>query len=225
MNHKLITMNKFVETATALKSDLLNLDRDVSLDEFKQTFHKFGLVVDDGQYDLFNMYHKISMFPVFAEGMVVNTVTISDGHYNDLNTPPELLSFQPITDGSSSAVLKEDILKRLEVYQADFKDIKKIPKDSVMGKMKDNMFVEAYESVQKDLSKLFNKHGVTTNYEANKGIIKAAKQIDKFPIATSVSVNNLVSRRIQDGLLLEAQVAKNNIKPSEPSNKKGIFIA
>lgn len=225
MIHKRIFMDNFVETGMALKDDLVNLKKDASLDEFKQTFHKFGIVVDDGQHELFTLYHKAFIFPSMAEGMVLTTLNISNLHYENLNNPPELLSYQPITDGSSSAVLKEDILKRLEVYQSDFQDIKKIPKSSVMGKMKDNMFVDAYEAVQKDISKLFNKHGVTTNYEANKGIIKASKQMQKFPIETSVVVSNLVSRRIQEGLALETEVAVKNIKSTPSDRQKGIFIA
>lgn len=232
MAHKLVTMAKFEEVGYALKKELVDLkDSTTSLDEFKKIFDKFGVVVDDGQYDLYNMYKKIpTVFDKLVESMVVNAITVSDIHYSNLNTSEELLSYHPVNDGSSSAVLKADILKRLEVYQADFQDIKKIPKSSVMGKMKDSMFVEAYEATQKDLSKLFNKHGVTTNYEANKGIIKAAQKIDKFPIVTSVSVCNLISRRIQEGLLLEAKVIQDNSKfkdkPNDnPDRHKGIFIA
>lgn len=50
-------------------------------------------------------------------------------------------------------------------------------------------------------------------------------KIQKFPIETSVVVSNLVSRRIQEGLTLETEVAVKNIKPTPSNGQKGIFIA
>lgn len=230
MEHQLVTMKKIIDTTYAIKNELFNLkDKEITKEDFKNVFNRFGVVVDDGQFELLNEYKKLSInFDKNLEFLVLSVINISDLHYEDLNNPAELLSYNPRNNELSSALLKDDIRKRLAVFQSDYKEIKKIPKTNVMSAMKDKLLVDSYESVQKDLTKLFEKYDVVTSYEDNKGIINASKKIDKFPIVASVTINNLISYRIRENLRIEEITLKEKkLNPSElgPDRFKGILLA
>lgn len=233
MEHQLINLKKYTETAYSIKNELFNLRKsDMTQDQFKTVFNQFGVVVDSGQQQLFNLYKEaLSDSPYFMnkiEEIVVNAIAVSNEYYTHLNGIPELLSYQPMADGLSSVSLKNQIVNRLSHYQDNLLDIKSMSNSGVMKSLKSTLNVSAYEDLQKDLTSIFDKHGVSTDYEINKHIIKASKNIDVFPIRGSVIINHLVSQQIKLGLMAEEKIIKDNINTPEKNNngyKKGIFIA
>jgi len=195
MAHEYVGMKNFISTANELKDALIDLyKQNGTLEQFKKVFEDLNLVVDDGHYEVFSLHKKAHIpFNRAAEEMALTTLSISDLYYENLHTSPEPL----MNPSFSSTALKEDVNKILKEYRANNEEIKAIPNKNVMGNLKKSMLVDAYEKTESDLSKVFNKYGITTTYENNKTIIKASKYIDKFPIGVFVNVNNLISRSIK----------------------------
>lgn len=231
MEHKYVGMQNFISTANELKDALIELyKKDGTLQQFRKVYEDFNLVVDDGHYEVFSLHKKAHIpFNRAAEDMALTTLSISDLYYQNLRDRPEPLNNVSSSSTLSSTSLKEDINKIVKEYRANYADIKAIPNNNMVGNLKSSMFVNAYEKTESELSKVFNKYGVTTSYEQNKAIIKASKYVEKFPIGVFVNVNNLVSRFIHESNILAQNTndISNNkdLLMDKKDKKRGIFIA
>lgn len=182
-----------------------NLSRQVQLNmlnEYKENgvqkiFDKHGVMVDKGLLNLIVTTASSNALRSMTEGFLVQALNVNNEYYKLKEGFEVMISPLENKRHLSANTFKQEVADLLKTHHENVISTEKNKNPSIVA-MKKSILVDNYETTCHRLESKFLEYGMKMNYEEAKFLIKQGKQFKKLPMTTTVIIDDMLNKKIND---------------------------